>query len=110
MINVETLKFCKLLEELKKKSAVGIKPFATATEDSFDNAVFYADAAAEDSNEHKVVSEAYFVDGHHDIVAFYDDTAEYKIRAHTDDGAYVKIQLQRSDTLIVIEDGEWDFK
>ncbi len=109
MINIETLKFIKLLESLKKKTAVGIKPFSAVSAEDFDCIVTYDDSQSDEEGNYKIVSEACFMEDHHDIMAYYEDTDEYEIRVQIEDGAFVAVKMKKSDTLIIIENGEWYF-
>ena len=110
MINVETMKFVKILDELARKSKNGIEDFSDATKDTLHTKVFY------DTNSNfKIVADACVVDMkecyHHDAISFYEDS-QYVINALFDEGSqkpYLVVKLTGSEEQIVIEDGEWYF-
>ena len=78
MINIETIKFRKMLDELAERSANGIEPFENATYESFDSKIFY-DSKKLDEEGYKVVADACLAFDHHDIVSYYDaHSFEYK--------------------------------
>ena len=109
MINTETLKFSKMLDELAEKSKNGIEKFENATSETFHEKIFYA----EDLN-CKVVQEACIIDDedciHHDIIGFYEGN-EYSMHVELvdDDEPFVLVQMLDSNEEIVIENGEWYF-
>ena len=115
MINIETIRFMKMLDELAELSENGISPFEEATQATYQNQVFY-DARQIDGDEgYRVVQEAYILDDpkcfHHDIISYYDQgSLEYKIRVIIDEeGAYIEVKLLYSDSIIVIDKGSWYF-
>lgn len=119
MINVETIKFVNMLNELAALSNNGIEPFENATEETYRNQVFYDTRLAEDEKVYRVVLDACICDDpdcyHHDVISYYDsDSFEYKIRVKFDDedketGAYICVELSLSEEIIVIENGHWYF-
>lgn len=115
MINLETIKFVKMLDELATLSQNGIEPFENATEESFRQKVFYDVGELEEKGGYKIVLDACIVDDpqcyHHDIISYYDDhNLEYKIRVIIDeDSAYIEVRLLVSEEIIVIENGKWYF-
>ena len=115
MINLETIKFVKMLDELAALSQNGIEPFKNATEESFRQKVFYDVGELEEKGGYKIVLDACIVDDpqcyHHDIISYYDDhNLEYKIRVIIDeDSAYIEVRLLVSEEIIVIENGKWYF-
>ena len=113
MINFETIKLIRLLDDLAAKTANGIKPFAEANETNRDNFVFYQEVADEEGN-YPVVLDAMIIDDpecyHHDIISLCDGgTDEYTIRVIKDEveGTYVRVRLALSYEEIIIEDGRW---
>lgn len=113
MINFETIKLIRMLDDLAAKTANGIKPFAEANEMNRDNFVFYQEVADEEGN-YPVVLDAMIIDDpkcyHHDVISLCDgDTDEYTIRVVKDEieGTYVRVRLALSYEEIIIEDGRW---
>lgn len=116
MINVETIKFIKMLDEFASCSASGIDPFGKATEATYGERIHYDERLIEGEEGFKVVADACIVDDpayyHHDIISYWDeDTIEYKIRVIIDETGipYLSIKLLLSDEEIVVEDGKWYF-
>ena len=116
MINVETIKFIKMLDEFAACSANGIEPFSKATEESYGLKIHYDERAIEGEEGFKVVADACILDDpkcyHHDIISYWDtDSLEYKIRVIIDEEGvpYLDVKLILSDEEIVIEDGRWYF-
>lgn len=113
MINFETIKLIRLLDDLAAKTANGIKSFAEANETNRDDFVFYQEVADEDGN-YPVVLDAMIIDDpkcyHHDVISLCDGgTDEYTIRVVKDEveGIYVCVRLALSSEEIIIEDGRW---
>ena len=115
MINIETIKFVRLLDELASLSKNGIESFENANEATTREKIFYdTSELAEDG--YKVVLDAEILDDpecyHHDIISYYDsDTMEYKVRAIVDEGepAYITVTMLISGETIVVENGTWYF-
>ena len=116
MINIETIKFRKMLDELAELSANGIEPFENATYESFHSKIFY-DSKKLDEEGYKVVLQACLTLDHHDIISYYDaDSFEYNVRVKIDEESfpdesipYVEVKLLISEDIIIIEDGKWYF-
>ena len=113
MINFETIKLIRLLDDLAAKTENGIKSFAEANETNRDDFVFYQEVAYEDGN-YPVVLDAMIIDDpecyHHDVISLCDGgTDEYTIRVVKDEveGIYVCVRLALSSEEIIIEDGRW---
>ena len=115
MINLETIKFVRMLEEFAELSKNGIEPFENATENTFRAKVFYDVETINSDNECLVVCDAQINEDpecyHHDIVSYYEDTLEYTIRVVIDESAapYISVKLKISEEIIVVEDGKWYF-
>lgn len=115
MINLETIKFVRMLEEFAELSKNGIETFENATESTCCDKIFYDAETINDDNECLVVWDACIVDDpecyHHDIVSYYEDTLEYTIRVVIDESSapYVSVKLKVSEEIIVVEDGKWYF-
>lgn len=117
MINVETIKFTRLLDHLAALSSNGIEDFSLATEDTYYEKLFYDSESPTENGHFPVVADACIVDDpeciHHDIVSYY-DTDEYTISAvrDPDDGSIyvsVKFKYYTDDDEIIIDKGEWYF-
>ena len=113
MINFETIKLIRLLDDLAAKTENGIKSFAEASETNRDDFVFYQEVADEEGN-YPVVLDAMIIDDpecyHHDVISLCDGgTDEYTIRVVKDEveGIYVCVRLALSSEEIIIEDGRW---
>ena len=110
MINVETMRLIKLLDELAVKSKNGIEDFQNATEASFDEKIFYASNC-----DCKVVADACIVDKeeyyHHDIISFH-ESLEYVIKvqwSEDDKEPFLVVEFAASEDEIIIENGKWYF-
>lgn len=114
MINIETIYFLKLVEDLAKMSKNGIEPFANATQLNINEKIFYDENKETQNGEYPVVCDACVIDGdcdHHDIISYHGSTAdEYSVCAKQDENGkwFVLISLY-DDSQIIIEDGEWYF-
>ena len=113
MINVETIKFMKMLDELAMHSLGGVESFEKATRDNFETKVFYDQTALDDEG-YRVVLDARLIEDpyHHDIFSYYDSgTNEYKIRAVADENGemFINIIFLLSEECIVVENGTWYF-
>lgn len=113
MINFETIKLIRLLDDLAAKTANGIKPFAEMNEKNRDTFVFYQEVEDTEGN-YPVVLEAMIIDDpecyHHDIFSLCDsDAGEYTVRVVIDEveGTFVRVRLALSFEEIIIEDGRW---
>lgn len=112
MINVETIKFVKMLDELAARTANGIEPFAEINEERRDVRIHYNELDAGGEEGYRVVCDSCIIDGHHDIISYWDSgSIEYQIRAIIDAkyGAHINVKLLLSEDLIVIENGKWYF-
>lgn len=108
MLNVETIKFMKMLDDLAKMSNVGIEGFSTATAELYQTVVYYDDLH-DDDRKNRIVLDAVIDECHHDIVCYYEDTEDYTIRAVEDDGVFIVVDFLKTDDQIVIEHGRWYF-
>ena len=114
MINIETIRFIQMLDELAILSSKGVEPFENAKEDTWRDKIYY-DAEAPDKDGYRIVLDACVVDDpqcyHHDIISYYDSgNLEYQIRVIVDDeGAYIVVQMLISEDTIVVENGAWHF-
>jgi len=103
MINIETIRFQKMLDDLAERSENGIEPFCNATEANRDEKIFYEESSG------MIVLDACLIGDHHDICSRYED-GEYIMRVvFCDEEPYVSIKMVESDVEIVIEHGNWYF-
>ena len=121
MINIETIKFINLLDELAALSENGINPFEDATEETYKTQIFYDSRQREGEKGFRVVLDACVFDDpkcyHHDIISYYDsNSTEYQIRVMIDEDdeldihdIWVVVKLLYSDIEIVVENGRWHF-
>ncbi len=104
MINIETIKFVRMLNELAERSENGIVSFQYATDETRYDKVYY------DEKSGRIVLDACLVANHHDIVSFYDSVSkEYTMRVITEEEPYVLVELYSSKEQIVIQNGQWYF-
>ena len=116
MINVETIKFVRMLNELAELTKKGIVPFEEANQENRNDKVFYDSNAIDGEEGYKVVLDACIVDDpqwyHHDIISYYDShSLEYQVRVIIDEESmpYISVKLIISGDIIVIENGSWYF-
>ena len=116
MINVETIKFVKLLDKLAELTENGIEEFANATQDNYDEKIFYDVNSVDADGRYKIVLDSCLLDDpecyHHDAISYYKSThGDYSVRVEIDEDnkPFVVVSLTESDEMIVIEDGEWYF-
>ena len=113
MINLETIKFVKMLDELAELAENGIEPFENATHDSFRSKIYYDPCEINGEDGFPIVLDACIDDHiHHDIVSYYGGRSrEYAIRVRSDvEGSlYIQVTLLMSEEIIIIENGEWYF-
>lgn len=116
MINLETIKFVKMLDELAELTKGGIFEFKKATQNDINSRKLFYDQEAQDSNgNYKVVLDMCIVDNreciHHDAVSYYDSyTNEFTVRAVIrEDDTYITVKFLNSKDEIVIGDGRWYF-
>lgn len=116
MINVETIQFIKMLDELSELSAKGIKDFSEATEETTHQMVFYDSESPDENGQFPIVLDSCVIDDpeciHHDVVSYYDsNSSEYSVRVtiEDDEAPFIVVKLFLSNQEIVIEDGRWYF-
>ena len=117
MINIQTVKFMKLIEDLKELSRNGIKPFSECTENNKNEYVFYDEKATNSDGTYKICLDICVCKGHHDIISYYEhykgdrnavDEFIYGIALDESGSSYINIKMSASED-IVIENGNWDF-
>ena len=111
MINIETLKFVGLLNELAERTLEGIEPFEKAVNPS--NKIYYNSNLFDDYG-YAVVCDSCTIGGHNDIISYYEKLNCYHIRAVLDvEGEpvnpYLEVIFDEGDEVIVIENGKWHF-
>lgn len=117
MINVETIKFLKMLDELVELVKNGIEEFGKANEATFGTKIFYDKRTKDSNGNYSIVRDAEILDDedcyHHDVIAYFGcDTNEYKVQVAFDEDLnepYVLVTLIESDEQIVVEDQHWYF-
>ena len=116
MINVETIKFIKMLDELAQLSLKGVVPFEKATKETCGEKIFYDTKTVDGEAGYRIVLDACVIDDpqcyHRDIISYYDsDSMEYTARVMIDEESnpYVSVELLISGDTIVIENGSWYF-
>lgn len=116
MINVESIKFVKMLDELATLSAGGIDSFANANEGNLNSKVFYDVSKLDEQGYYPIVQDACIADDpqcfHHDVVSYYTSkTGEYVVYAvvEEDEDPSIQVDLLISGEQIVIHDGKWYF-
>lgn len=116
MINIETIKFTKMLDELAELSKNGIDEFKNATEENQRSKIFYDKHSEDENGNYRVVLDACILDDtncyHHDVISYYDSEArEYEIRVVFDEykTPFVEVKMFLRDDSIVIENGRWYF-
>lgn len=111
MINVETIKFVKMLDDLAQKLKSGVIPFGEVTEESSSDALYYDETSPDNNGYYRVALDVMTIGGHHDIISFYDsDTYDYTVRLDLEyEDPCVVVRLVGSNELIVVDAGEWHF-
>lgn len=112
MINIETIKFIKLLDELAEMSSNGIESFEKANQDNHRDKIFYDEKSKDGKGGYRIVLDSFVRDDHHDIKSFYDSLSnEYDIKVIINEvgSPCVKIAFIKSEEEIVIENGVWYF-
>lgn len=116
MINLETIKFVKMLDELAERTKGGIFEFKKAVRNDINSRKLFYDQETQDSEgNYKVVRDMCIIDDpeciHHDVVCYYDSyTDEFTVRAVIrEDDTYITVKFSHSEDEIVIENGSWYF-
>ena len=77
MINIETVAFMDLVDDLQKKAKGGFDEFSNATSENFDSKLFYDLRVPAGENTYRVVQDVCLVDEpeyyHHDAISHYGD-------------------------------------
>lgn len=117
MINIETVRFIKIIEELTKLSKNGIKPFSEATEINRNFYIFYDENNVNVDGSYKICLDMVLIGDHHDVISYYEnyiassdpkDQFLYGVMIDEDDDKYIKIKIS-DDEDIIIENGKWYF-
>ena len=111
MINVETIKFVKMLDELKEKLKNGATPFGNVTKGASSEAICYDEKSPDNDGHFRIVLDSWVDEIHRDIISYYDSgTFDYTVRLDLDDeDPCIEVRLIGSDELIVIDEDEWYF-
>ena len=116
MINVDTIKFFNMLNELAELTKGGFDDFSNATEDSWRTKIFY-DRVNSNDDRLAIVLDACVIDDpkcyHHDVICYYDSSSnEFTanvIFSEYGGSPFIQIDLLLSQEQIVVEDGRWYF-
>lgn len=116
MINIETIRFIKMLDKLADLTRNGIFEFKKSTQNDIkSNKIFYDKQSKDNDGNYKIVMDTCVVDNpeyfHHDIISYYDsDIEEFTVRAVIDENSrYIIVKFFNNDEKIVIENGYWCF-
>jgi len=117
MINVETIKFLRMLDELVELVVNGIEEFSETTESTYRTKIHYDKKTEDEKGYCNIVLDACIVDDadcyHHDVISYYGyDSDEYKVQVAFDDydgTPYVLVSLLESGEQIVVDDEHWYF-
>lgn len=116
MINIETIKFMKMLDKLAAMTVNGFEPFSKATADSIGEKIFYDEKKPDENGFFPIVLDACIVDDpeclHHDIVSYYDsDSGEYTVRVELEEDMppSIVVDLLLSEAQIAVYEGRWHF-
>lgn len=115
MVNIETVKFIKAVEELAQLSNNGIKPFTEATLENRNDFVFYDKNKKNINGSYKICLDMCLAENHHDVISYYEDYKGisnsinefiYGVIIDDDGNKYIEIKLN-DDEYIIVEDGKW---
>ncbi len=117
MINVETMKFEKMLDELAELVGNGIEKFSEATQTSFGTKIFYDEKKEDENGYYDIVLDALIIDEvdchHHDVISYYgQDSNEYGVKVSFDEdneNPYVFVELFESNETIIVDPKHWYF-
>ena len=110
MINLETIKFNALLNKLAELSENGIENFKDATEETWDEKLFYDETTEDANGDYLLVRDACVSEEDHDAISYYEsESGEYTIKVKIDDKPYITVKLTESEEEITIENGRWYF-
>lgn len=118
MINIETVSFIAMLNELAEKEQNGIREFKEATSENKDDCIFYDATSCSRRGEdgalmYRVIGFGFIDEIHHDIVCYCDDESNDFTAFVIDDGEdgapYLEIRIPAEDKYIQFADGKWFF-
>ena len=116
MINIETVSFIAMLNELAEKEMHGIREFKDATAENKNDSIFY-DATTCTRREdgallYQVVGMALIDEIHHDIISYYSRN-DFDVRVVDDGddegGLFLEVHSQTDNEDIEFENGHWYF-
>lgn len=112
MINTETIKLIRIIEDLADLSNNGIEMFKRATVDNQYNKIFYDEKLPDANGHYRVVLDMCIDEIHHDVCSYYDSCSfDYSIRVvvpeDKDESPYISITFRTSNDEIIIENGRW---
>lgn len=115
MIDFETVRFIKMLDELAELSKNEIIPFSKMTSILKDDHICYDENNKNANGTYKMPLDMCLACDHHDIICYYDDYVEsdnFIIGVRIDEydnSKFVDVVCLDSDYSIVIENGKWYF-
>ena len=119
MINLETLKLLGIIKQLAEYSKSDISDFSEATQENYDEKLFYDGKSGSETEGYRIVCDACILDNpeciHHDIVSYWDsinNNNEYTIRVFInkeENKYYIEVKFKKSEASIIIENGDWYF-
>ena len=116
MINIETIKFMQMLDELAAKTVNRFIPFSAAAASDLHTSIVYDETKPDENGFFPIVHDACIVDDPtcllHDIISYYDsDSEEYTARVDLVEGMppSIVVDLLLSEAQIAIYEGKWHF-
>lgn len=112
-INVQTVKFLKMLEELTELTNDEFTDFENLTQDQieWECGIIYDKKNKNENGSYKVVLDLLIAEDHHDIISYFDtycDCGGYTVGVMEDeDGMYIQVDIEEES--IIIEKGVWYF-
>lgn len=120
MINIETVKFIQMLNELTELMENGVAEFSEATQETLHTKLFYDKSKIDENDRYPIVLDACLIDDpdsyHHDVISYYESYVDddYTVRVDLGDPEegeepYLEVSLAVSDESVVVQPGRWYF-
>ncbi len=108
MINLDTVYFISMLNELAELSLSGFKPFSEATRENINDCIFYTDDIV-DEDLHPIVRNHLINEHHHDVIDVYGcETEQYVIGVVLGgDKPYIEARFNDAEEYYMISEGRW---
>lgn len=112
-INIQTVKFLKMLEELAELTNDEFTEFESLTQEQieWECGIIYDKNNTNENGSYKVVLDLLITEEHHDIISYFDsycDCDEYTVGVMEDeDGMYIQVDI--GEESIIVEKGVWYF-